>query len=48
MPRSSQRSVCVQSFRTRSEWLDRGIIKAHGPVDEVYAEYQEWLNAKTD
>ncbi|GGA40997.1 ABC transporter ATP-binding protein [Pelagibacterium lentulum] len=27
-------------------WLDKGRIKAQGPIEDVYAEYQAWMNSR--
>ncbi|WP_295808081.1 ATP-binding cassette domain-containing protein [uncultured Nitratireductor sp.] len=36
----------LEDWTTTLLWLDRGEIKAMGPVADVYADYKKWMNTK--
>jgi ABC-2 type transport system ATP-binding protein/lipopolysaccharide transport system ATP-binding protein len=38
----------LEEWVERLIWLDNGHIRADGPIREVYAEYQAWLDARAE
>lgn len=42
---ASHQEQVLKDWTNKLVWLDNGIMKAHGPVEDVLKEYQTWLKS---